>query len=191
MRASSVCPTQGYPAKTISHLRPIDRGRGNLVRCPNCGNENPDYSVFCGRCAADLTEAKSKLQQRDVIPQPQPSPRPVAASTSSMTLSPAATSKPAPATRKCAWCGKDVNASSYVCPFCGKNPYGPWGRDNQQESMYREQASQIDYGYGMPSRPGPSGALIAGGIFAILAGVLALGQGLLYSSVSSSFASLP
>lgn len=56
--------------------------------------------------------------------------------------------------------------------------------------MYREQVSQIDYGYGygVPSRPGPSGALIAGGVFAILAGVLALGQGLLYSSFSSAFA---
>ena len=58
--------------------------------------------------------------------------------------------------------------------------------------MYHEQVSQNDYGYeySTPSRQGTSGALLAGGIFAILAGVLAFGQGLLYSALSSSFASL-
>ncbi|OGS43729.1 MAG: hypothetical protein A3K76_04790 [Euryarchaeota archaeon RBG_13_57_23] len=25
-----------------------------MVKCKNCGSENPDYSVYCGRCAAEL-----------------------------------------------------------------------------------------------------------------------------------------
>ena len=28
------------------------------MKCPNCGAENPDYAVFCGKCAGSMKESE-------------------------------------------------------------------------------------------------------------------------------------
>ena len=86
--------------------------------------------------------------------------------------------------KKCAWCGREVNADAYVCPFCGKNPWGPWGRDGRSEQMYREYTEKETSSYEKASS-----GLTIGGILALLAGILALGQGILYVVVGETFAS--
>src|SRR5690348_4571650 len=39
-----------------------------MVRCPNCGTENPEGSAFCGNCGTPLTKATTTIQP---VPQPE------------------------------------------------------------------------------------------------------------------------
>ncbi len=67
-----------------------------------------------------------------------------------------------------------------VCPHCHEDPsYVTPGSIPSDSDYYK-----TDYDY-EPSKSA-SGAVIGGGILAILAGVLALGQGILYASVSAA-----
>lgn len=155
-----------------------------MARCTRCGAQNPDYVFYCGKCGGEVTKDENAVIV-PVIPSEPPKGGEQAKATE--TSSP---QEPEPPRKKCTWCGKEVNASAYLCPFCGKNPWGPWGRNARDEALYQTQIENID-GPGAYGLTHASGGLTLGGILAIIAGVLALGQGLLYSVIGSTFAVLP
>jgi len=31
-----------------------------MAKCPNCGSDNPEYSFYCGKCAAELKDSSGK-----------------------------------------------------------------------------------------------------------------------------------
>jgi hypothetical protein len=80
-------------------------------------------------------------------------------------------------TRFCSKCGKEINVKSTTCPFCGKEPWDArsdrWSRIYDSDYTYAENDT-------MPKRRRSSSLPLLGGIFAILAGVFAVGQGLIY-----------
>ncbi len=159
---------------------------GTVARCSKCGADNPDYVFFCGKCGHEMPkggEAKTPFAD-DQVPTRPPEPQRPSPDETAATAGVVQSVQKEPEKRKCTWCGREVNAGVYLCPFCGKNPWGPWGRDARQEALY--EAQNQDY----PSTDA-SGSLTAGGVLAIIAGVLALGQGLLYSIIGSTFTLLP
>lgn len=88
-------------------------------------------------------------------------------------------------TRYCTWCGTQLPARSSYCTSCGRSPWGADTRADEPVMAYESDAYTTDY----YSSGGTPGILLAGGILAILAGLLALGQGLLYVVVGTSLAS--
>jgi hypothetical protein len=93
---------------------------------------------------------------------------------------------PAPVRDKriCAWCGKEVGEAVTVCPFCGRDLAAPAGTHRSAQDIYTEPYYPVTH-----RSTGASGTLILGAIFALLAGVMALGQGLLYMVVGSAVGS--
>ena len=155
-----------------------------MARCTRCGAQNPDYVFYCGKCGGEVTKDENAV----IVPIiPSEPPKGVEQAKATEISSP---QKPEPPKKKCAWCGRDVNAETYICPYCGKNPWGPWGRNARDEALYQAQSEDID-GLGAYGSTHASGGLTAGGVLAIIAGVLALGQGLLYSVIGSTFSVLP
>lgn len=155
-----------------------------MARCTRCGAQNPDYVFYCGKCGGEVTKDENAV----IVPViPSESPKVVEQAKATETSSP---KKPEPPKKKCTWCGRDVNAETYICPYCGKNPWGPWGRNARDEALYQAQSEDINY-IGAYGSAHASGTLTAGGVLAIIAGVLALGQGLLYSIIGSTFTVLP
>ncbi len=147
---------------------------GERVKCPACGEENPSYVIYCGRCGEEIPEGIRRAAKDE------PEPPPVASD-----QSPESPAKPAGTERepmiKCAWCGTENRASARYCSYCGKNPVGGFPSTSSVES-YEEPF--------LYERKESSGALVAGGVFAVLAGVLALGQGIIYMAAESIAASL-
>jgi hypothetical protein len=37
-----------------------------VVKCPNCGAENPDYGLYCGRCAKELSRVPGAMRSDPV-----------------------------------------------------------------------------------------------------------------------------
>lgn len=37
-----------------------------VVKCPNCGAENPDYGYYCGRCAKELPRVPGAMRSEPV-----------------------------------------------------------------------------------------------------------------------------
>lgn len=147
----------------IDVLRCVARGSG--MRCEKCGKENPGYSIFCGWCGGDLPELP--LTAADAHAEPA---APVAAST------PEPSSQWADSLmRYCSRCGKKIRADSFTCQYCGERPWDPPGSisgryDTASDDSWRQEISV----------PQQTGFPVIGGIMAILAGILAVGQGLLY-----------
>lgn len=165
---------------------------GTMARCLNCGADNPDYVHFCGRCGNEIVDGvrPKDLPSDERVPTRSPDIQPPSPVELKTTVGVAQSVQKEPEKRKCTWCGKEVNASVYLCPFCGKNPWGPWGRNARDEALYQAQSESID-GIGAYGSAHANGGLTAGGVLAIVAGVLALGQGLLYSVIGSTFSILP
>jgi hypothetical protein len=149
-----------------------------MARCTRCGAENPDYVLYCGKCGGDVTKDKNAVIVPIVPLEPSKGVNQTKA-----TETPAPQGPESPK-KKCRWCGREVNAEAYVCPFCGKNPWGPWGRDRVDEERYRQYEESEN-----PSHTSASSTLTLGGVLALLAGVLALGQGLLYIVVGQAVGS--
>lgn len=82
--------------------------------------------------------------------------------------------------RFCSKCGKEIDATSYTCPFCGEKPWDV-GTDRWSQ-VYDSEYTYSDSGTLAKDK---SSSPVAGGILAILAGVLALGQGLIYMAGSA------
>lgn len=153
-----------------------------MARCPRCGADNPDYSFYCGNCSADLRDSSGKIIEPTAKSAPAEEPKIVNEQTAEIKPVPV-TVKP-PQLVRCTWCGRQVNMTTLYCPYCGKNPRGPW-EGGSRESDYMVDQAEISSGRSA------SGTLVIGGIMAILAGVLALGQGLLYMTASSMVGYLP
>lgn len=141
-----------------------------MAKCPKCGRESPSYVIYCGGCGSEIPdelrratrekEAADERESAETAAQRPPS-RPVTQSRHPVIVS-------------CPHCGADHEADLLTCPSCGRPARDPWA----DQTTYYGDASLAD------SR-GASGTLTAGGILAILAGVLALGQGLLYAVAGS------
>ena len=66
-----------------------------ITKCPSCGFENPDSSLFCGGCAKELPKS-SNVGKADSAGQAQYS-----------------------YTRLCVSCGRALDWNVSVCPYCG------------------------------------------------------------------------
>ncbi len=63
-RRTKVAITQGLPASRREDAAP----RGGMVRCPSCGQDNPDGFRWCGYCGATLHQAPSaQAEERKVV----------------------------------------------------------------------------------------------------------------------------
>jgi len=149
-----------------------------MARCTRCGAQNPDYVLYCGKCGGEVTKDENAVIV-PVIPS-----EPLKRADQAKATETSAPQRPEPQKKNCAWCGREVRAEAYVCPYCGKNPWGPWGRNRQDEEMYSQYVEEE-----IPSYEKASGMLTLGGVLALLAGVLALGQGLVYVVVGQAIAS--
>ncbi|MBE0635248.1 zinc ribbon domain-containing protein [Candidatus Bipolaricaulota bacterium] len=145
------------------------------MKCGKCGADNPDYAIYCGKCGNDLPKASPsalRTQESDSTPTAAPQPSAQWAKTE---------------TKFCSKCGKEISASSYTCEFCGQRP---WSDDaSKWEHLYdtpHSYSSSDAYStYEAPTSVSHSNGPVIGGIFAILAGILALGQGLIYMAGSA------
>ena len=146
-----------------------------MARCPKCGADNPDYSFYCGKCSSGLRDAAGKIidpSRGDTAPTGEENP--------AQQLSAPSTSPPQ--LIYCCWCGKQVNASTLYCPFCGQNPRGGHGQGYPREGQYSWNQYSQPFAQVRPSHA--SGTLVLGAIMAILAGALATAQGFLYGVAS-------
>ncbi|MCU0852058.1 MAG: zinc ribbon domain-containing protein [Thermoplasmata archaeon] len=137
-----------------------------MAKCPSCGTMNPNYIIYCGKCGQEIPEAIRKAAESE----PE-SATAETASTSAIqqpTVAPVASQE---ATKKCNWCGTYNKTSANFCSNCGRDPY---------------RVSPYDAGsaWEPPQESPNTSAPLIGGILAILAGVLSLGQGVIYSVAS-------
>lgn len=184
------------------------------MKCPKCGHENQDYSMYCGMCGGDLEKegvpsTTSAEPSQDAMKCPNcgnDSPRHV---------------------NFCCYCGKSfgTTAASGVCPKCGvlnapglakcgncgelivplmPQPVAVVSRTYMKKCKWCDRdipirggdlcwecASGTDsYSASVSVRTESSGLLVAAGILLMIAGVLAIGQGLLYLVAGSMVASL-
>lgn len=147
-----------------------------MAKCPKCGNENPGYVFYCGRCGSEIPEdlRKATLEKEKEDSQTASPP-----TTSSDSSAPSVRRSPGPARiTYCRNCGADYDSDMNECPACGKS--------------LEEQLAHLTYSMdGSHSSTGATGGLFAGGILALVAGVLALGQGLIYAAGGSAFSYAP
>ena len=158
-----------------------------MAKCPNCSADNPDYAFFCGKCSSELRDATGKIIEPSVKEPPAEKPI-VQEHSQSGEIKPTPVKLSKPRLINCAWCGRQVNASTLYCPFCGKNPGGPWKGGSRESDYLGDEAAQYEEA---SASGGASGTLVLGGVMAILAGVLALGQGLIYAGAASVVSYLP
>jgi hypothetical protein len=130
--------------------------------CPTCGKVNPGYAAFCGSCGADIPQSP-KAPASVLAPA-----YPQAQATPSQRTS---TGKP------CPYCGNSVSVFDYECPSCRKTLPSSVDYDGDDSNM--------SY-----SRSSGSGILTAAGILLIIAGVIAIGMGVLLAMGSSVAASV-
>lgn len=137
-----------------------------MVKCPACGAKNPNYIIYCGKCGQEIpdslrkaAEAEPELEPAETaaVPTGQPSAAPPAVAPE--------------ATKKCNWCGTYNKTSANFCSYCGRDPY-------------RVTPYEAGTSWEVPEESPKTSAPLIGGILAILAGVLALGQGIIYSMAS-------
>jgi Double zinc ribbon len=136
---------------------------GTVRLCISCGAQNAPEMIYCGQCGAtlDSTKAVATGAPRKVVVEPKN----------------AASGLPK---RYCRHCGGEVDIWDTECPQCHQDPSYVSPASVPDDYDY----SQTDYDY--ESSSSASGTLIGGAILAILAGVLALGQGILYATVSAA-----
>ncbi len=163
-----------------------------MVVCGNCGAENPQGAKFCNECGKELPRAMQKTCKRcgaDNAPEMTTcgncgAPLDTAPRTSAVVpqkiLEP---QSPKPASglpkRYCRHCGAEVGIWDTECPNCHKDP-------SYVAPAYTPEYLDDSLSDGTVSSGTLTGALIFGAIMAILAGLLALGQGILYASVSAA-----
>lgn len=140
------------------------------MKCWKCGAENAGYSVYCGWCGGDLSQAPMSGEAG-----------PVGAAAKEASPGEASSRGMEPEIRYCTQCGKKVSACSNWCPFCGKRPWGMAIRVWNDGSTWSAYNSEAVY-------PRQSGSPMVGGILAILAGLLAFIQGIILVMGSTMFA---
>ena len=145
------------------------------MRCAKCGKDNPGYTAFCGWCGSDLKETAGGAVRT------QPEQR--AADTPSAADTPVG-EYAQPEMRYCSKCGTRIQANSYTCPNCGDYPWQAPTQRSTQTIWETDDSASESYTTPIHARPRSSTPVI-GGIMSILAGVLALGQGLLYLAGST------
>jgi hypothetical protein len=128
-----------------------------MAKCPSCGAENPGYALYCGKCGQVV-------------------PRRVDSEPGETGEVPSQGSKDGGIV--CTGCWRTVYPTFRHCPYCGKRMGFP--SDGASEA-----SPDLESSYAMQSDVGPEPGLVIGGILAIIAGVLALAQGLLYGAVYS------
>jgi len=151
-----------------------------MAKCPYCGKDNPGYVIYCGSCGTEIPpEARSAPPGPQTVEEEASAP--AEAESPPEGIRPAQRSPPAMI--RCMYCGAEQEEGRAFCPFCGREPRGPWRGFGPHEDT--PSYSEVQY----PAET--SGTLMIGGVLAIIAGVLALGQGLLYTVVGGSVSYVP
>jgi|GEM_PF-1897407 len=159
-----------------------------MAKCPKCGADNPDYAFFCGKCSADLRDSSGNIiQAPDTSAETTAQSQTTGGQTEKGWGTPVAPKSAPPQLIFCVWCGRQVNATTLFCPYCRKNPRGPWEGGSRPDLSDYYTSISYDMSYGDKA----SGTLVLGGVMAILAGALALGQGLLYLTLTSAVSYVP
>jgi len=149
-----------------------------MATCPKCGKENPGYVFYCGGCGTEIPEILRKMTlEREKAEAEASSAKPGLPSSSSSSTGSSAKPSGWADMMTCRACGSDYAPNLDRCPVCGKSKW-----DMDQGASYG-----MDGGRSIGRA---SGGLTAGGVLAMLAGVLALGQGLLYIAGSSAISYL-
>lgn len=139
---------------------------GTARVCVSCGAQNAPEMIYCGKCGVTLDSANAV---------------PVKA-LSKTAFEPKGTTSTLPK-RYCRHCGGEVDMWDTECPHCHRNPSYVSPGSSSSDSDYP--SGDYDYISGGKTTT----AVLLGGILAIVAGVLALGQGLAYATVSAAVAS--
>lgn len=134
--------------------------------CPACAAQNPSNMVYCGQCGAALDAGKPVMGATDAQPKAVREKKEGGGLPS----------------RFCRHCGHEVGIWDTECPNCHQDPF------YVSPALASGDSDYYDDSYSLATRSS-GGLLIAGGVFAILAGLAAFGQGILYTSVSSIAAS--
>lgn len=95
--------------------------------CSNCGNENPDGSVYCNRCGARMGIASSPPRPQKQCPRCSSwneTSRPICFNCGENLTYAEAHTAPRTPTRYCAWCGTGVGQDDRYCPVCRHDPSG-------------------------------------------------------------------
>lgn len=83
-----------------------------MVKCPNCGSENLDYSYYCSSCSKELPRAEAGWKGI-----PAQAPPPVSGQ------------------RFCTSCGRTIQFDANVCPYCGHDFRWPTPQAMRPETM--------------------------------------------------------
>ncbi len=141
-----------------------------MAKCPKCGRENASYIIYCGNCGTEIPdELRRATREKEAAEEAK-----AAEAAPRRPSQPSASVSHPPRMTTCLYCGADHEADLRMCPSCGRLSGGPW---EEQDDIFNDGESVIAHG--------ASGSLVAGGVLAMLAGVLALGQGILYATASS------
>jgi len=147
------------------------------MRCNKCGKDNPGYTVFCGWCGNDLK--KMPEGAADTPPEPPTSDVAMARDAPSPQFA-------EPEMRYCSKCGGKIRADSFTCEHCGERPWqAPASQATASIWETEDTSFNDDSYYSSSSSRSESSSPVIGGIMSILAGILAVGQGLLYMAGSS------
>lgn len=148
-----------------------------MAKCPKCGKENPGYVFYCGDCGTGIPEDLRKATlEKEKAEAADASAKAARSSTARPTLSSPPTYLPSgrrPAMTTCHACGSYYESDMSMCPVCGRSKRDPWSTDTYDRD-------------GESTSSSASGNLVIGGILAVIAGILALGQGLLYVAGASA-----
>jgi len=161
------------------------------MHCPGCGKSNPSGSVYCNFCGSKIPTVNVEMSVKCPYCGEPGQEYLFNCSKCGKELPRGSTGKPlqleAEKSRKfCRGCGRELGPGVTLCPFCGTFMADMWSRTSSSDSEYFEDGSDDD----VFSRPETSGPIIAG-ILLVIAGLLALGQGIIYVMADSMISSLP
>ena len=156
------------------------------MNCPFCGKSNPAGSLYCNSCGKRLPYPVEEMTVRCPYCGAPGQEYLFNCSKCGKELPRDASGKPLRAAgvedkRFCRHCGKEIGAYCTSCPSCGE-PVS----DTRVSSIHEPPRHDDLYAWASPALVRSESSLpIVAGIFLVLAGILALGQGLIYAVANS------
>ena len=161
------------------------------MHCPECGKPNPPGSVFCNSCGSKIPTVNVEMTVKCPYCGEPGQEYLFNCSKCGKELPRDSKGKPLRldaerGTKFCRGCGKELGSGVTICPFCGTSAADIWSRTASSDGSYLEDGSD-DAIYSQPETAIP----IVAGVLLVIAGLLALGQGILYVMADSMVSSMP
>ena len=135
------------------------------MQCPSCGTENSESAKFCRSCGKKLV-IEMTVKCPHCGADGQENRLHCTNCGKELAVRPSETRD-----RFCTACGKKIGPAADVCPFCGHRSRSPWDVSSYEEPSYGD----LEESY----RPETAKPVVAG-VLLILAGLLAIGQGVMF-----------